>query len=188
MHEVQDEFSPEDAQPKPRLIIPQFALRTPDASPAAAPAGGGNESTVVHSLKDQWITVTRKTRKKKQQQNFDPFILQSHDGAYDNELNYDSELESDVEIEEEIEVEEEAEVEEEEVPHEPEARAFTPDNFESEEEEQFETPSAPTPPPRTPAQTRRPNELDQLLFGRLTRSKGPAPEGEELPQRSRRKK
>ena len=188
MHEVQDEFSPEDAQPKPRLIIPQFALRTPDASPAAAPAGGGNESTVVHSLKDQWITVTRKTRKKKQQQNFDPFILQSHDGAYDNELNYDSELESDVEIEEEIEVEEEAEVEEEEVPHEPEARAFTPDNFESEEEEQFETPSAPTPPPRTPAQTRRTNELDQLLFGRLTRSKGPAPEGEELPQRSRRKK
>jgi len=49
-------------------------------------------------------------------------------------------------------------------------RPFTPDS----DNEEFSTPTAKTPNPRTPARTTRPPNLDQLLFGRLTRSQGAA--------------
>ena len=63
-------------------------------------------------------------------------------------------------------------------------RPFTPDS----DNEEFSTPTAKTPNPRTPARTTRPPNLDQLLFGRLTRSQGAAPEVSDFPPERKTKK
>jgi hypothetical protein len=65
-------------------------------------------------------------------------------------------------------------------------RRFTPDS----DNEEFSTPTAKTPNPRTPARTTRPPNLDQLLFRRLTRSQGVAPEVSDFPpeRKTKRKK
>jgi hypothetical protein len=66
-------------------------------------------------------------------------------------------------------------------------RPFTPDNSDSDNKE-FLAPTAKTPNTRTPARTTRPPNLDQLLFGRLTRSQGAAPEVFDFPPEGKTKK
>ena len=187
---------PADApmQQKPRLLVPQILFSRPPAQ-----EGGG-----VVALHNDWTVVTHKKKKKNkkcsdawlqmQQQNFgfDPYIMQSHqenfiDDLEPAELSSEDEenLQEEVEEEEEVLEEEETSEEEEEEEEEEEARALTPENQSSEEEE-FNTPTAPTPTV-TPARPARQNVLDQALFGRLTRSKGPAPDSPQLPVRKRKK-
>ena len=115
--------------------------------------------------------------------------MQSHqenfiDDLEPAELSSEDEENLQEEVEEEEEVLEEEETSEEEEEEE-EARALTPENQSSEEEE-FNTPTASTPTV-TPARPARQNVLDQALFGRLTRSKGPAPDSPQLPVRKRKK-
>lgn len=200
-------LSPEPA--KQLLIVPQI-FHSP--LPPAQEEGGidAMENKWSKTKKKKKINKHSDAWSKIQQQNFaydgDTYILQKHK----NEINANPEVqvndqlflnesfstEEDVEEEEEInlneseeeEDEEKEEEEEEEEPAEEQPRNFTPDNPESEEDE-FQTPVAPTPTPktpRTPARASRTDDLDQMLFGRLTRSQGPAPE-RELPQRKRKK-
>ncbi len=111
-----------------------------------------------------------------------------HPESEEEEVEQDSEEDNEVLEEELSEEEEDSEAEEEEEeeaedlldqaaapvtpPQARERRPFTPES----ENEEFSTPTAKTPNPRTPARTTRPPNLDQLLFRRLTRSQGAAPE------------
>jgi hypothetical protein len=112
----------------------------------------------------------------------------------EEEIEQDSEEEEDEVLEEELSEEEEDSEEEEEEeenrldqaaapfthPQDQPETPFTPDS----DNEEFSTPTAKTPNPRTPARTARtarPANLDQLLFGRLTRSQGSAPAVSDFP-------
>ena len=141
----------------------------------------------------------------------DSYILQSHQNDFipfenieeeepaefqqfqpeseEEEIEQDSEEEDEV-LEEELSEEEEDSKEEEEQqnrldqaaapftpPQDQAETPFTPDS----DNEEFSTPTAKTPNPRTPARTARPANLDQLLFGRLTRSQGAAPAVSDFP-------
>jgi hypothetical protein len=121
----------------------------------------------------------------------------------EEEIEQDSEEEDEVleeELSEEEEEEEDSEEEEEEEDRLDQAAApFTPSQDQAEtpftpdsDDEEFSTPTAKTPNPRTPARTARtarPANLDQLLFGRLTRSQGSAPAVSDFPlERKPRKK
>jgi hypothetical protein len=123
---------------------------------------------------------------------------QLHPESEEEEIEQDSEEDNEVLEEELSEEEEDSEAEEEEEaedlldqaaapltpPQARERRPFTPDS----ENEEFSTPTAKTPNPRTPARTTRPPNLDQLLFGRLTRSQGAAPEVSDFPPERKTKK
>jgi hypothetical protein len=131
----------------------------------------------------------------------DSYILQSHQNNFipfknveeeepaefqqfqpeseEEEIEQDSEEEEEDEVlEEELSEEEEEEEEEEENKLDQAAAPFTPPQDQAEtpftpdsHNEEFSTPTAKTPNPRTPARTARtarPANLDQLLFGRLT--------------------
>ncbi len=188
-----------------RLIVPHFTL----AAPPTREGGGSEEQNAIDALKN-------KKRKKKsskawkqiQQRNYpfsgDTYILQSHENDFipiqeveqeePAELFSSSEEEEEniLDLEQESQEEEEEEEEEEGEEEEEQAialhpRVVTPVNDDSDEEE-FLTPSAKMPNPKTPARTKG-QGLDQLLFGRLTRSQGPAPEVDEFPpERKPRKK
>ncbi len=110
----------------------------------------------------------------------------------EEEIEQDSEEEEDKILEEELSEEEEDRKEEEEENRLDQAAApFTPPQDQAEtpftpdsDNDKFSTPTAKTPNPRTPARTARtarPANLDQLLFGRLTRSQGSAPAVSDFP-------
>ncbi len=121
----------------------------------------------------------------------------------EEEIEQDSEEEEDEVLEEELSEEEEEEEEDSEEEEEenrldqaaapftpPQDQAKTPFTPDSDNEE-FSTPTAKTPNPRTPARTARtarPANLDQLLFGRLTRSQGAAPAVSDFPPERKTKK
>jgi hypothetical protein len=117
----------------------------------------------------------------------------------DSEENEEDEVLEEELSEEEEEEEEDSEEEEEENRLDQAAAPFTPPQDQAEtpatpdsDNEEFSTPTAKTPHPKTPARTARtvrPANLDQLLFGRLTRSQGSAPAVSDFPlERKPRKK
>ena len=152
--------------------MPNFALHAP--LPPAAQEGGGIDAMKRKTKKkkrssDAWVQI--------QKQNFaysnDTYILQSQENQFnidlDVEVNEQLFEEENFSSEDEAELEEE---EEEEAGEEENRDLATPDNQDEEEEEFFSpaTPGPSTQTPKTPARPARPTNLDQLLFGRLTRS------------------
>jgi hypothetical protein len=149
------------------------------------------------------------------QNDFIPFEnIEEEEPAEFQQFQPESEEEDEVLEEEELSEEEEEEEEEEDEEEEEEdseeeegeenrldqaAAPFTPPQDQAEipgtpdsDNEEFSTPTAKTPHPKTPARTARaarPTNLDQLLFGRLTRSQGSAPAVSDYPlERKPRKK
>jgi hypothetical protein len=135
----------------------------------------------------------------------EPAEFQEFQSESEEEIEQDSEEEDEVLEEEELSKEEEEEEEDSEEEEEEENRLdqaatpFTPPQDQAKtsgtpdsDNEEFSTPTAKTPHPKTPARTARtvrPANLDQLLFGRLTRSQGSAPAVSDFPlERKPRKK
>ncbi len=157
--------------------------------------------TVTFYSHTKIISFQLGTSKEEEPAEFQQFQPESEEEEVEQDSEEEEEevLEEELSEEEEEEEEEDSEEEEEDNRLDQAAAPFTPPQDQAEtpftpdsDNEEFSTPTAKTPNPRTPARTARtarPANLDQLLFGRLTRSQGAAPAVSDFPlERKTRKK